>query len=208
MARHYAVNLVVEGRRCLVVGGGPVAARKAQGLRDAGAAVTVVAERVGEEVAALDGVEVAERAYRTGDLDGRRLVISATDDPGLNARVYAEADGAGLWVCSADDPDHCSFTLPSILRRGTLQVAVSTGGRSPAVAAWLRRRLEAEIGPEYGVLVDVLADERATWRAAGHSTEGLDWRRALESDMLVLIREGHVDRAREQLHECLSSSSG
>jgi precorrin-2 dehydrogenase/sirohydrochlorin ferrochelatase len=204
----YPVNLLVDGRPCLVVGGGSVAARKVAGLRACGAEVHVVATRVGDEVRHQPGVTWEERAYRASDLDGRRLVIAATSDPAVNEAVYRDAEAAGVWVNGADDPAHCSFTLPSIIRRADLLVTVSTGGRSPALAVWLRERLEAEIGPEYEVLLDLLAAEREAIRAAGRSSEGVDWRSALDSDMLGLIRSGDVANARELLHTCLSSSSG
>jgi precorrin-2 dehydrogenase/sirohydrochlorin ferrochelatase len=133
-------------------------------------------------------------------------VIAATDDAEVNAAVFEDAEAAGVWVNGADDPAHCSFTLPSVVRRGALQLTVSTGGRSPALARWLRERLESEIGPEYEVLLDLLADERQSIRAAGRSTEDLDWRAALDSDMLALIRSGDVPQAKERLRTCLSSS--
>ncbi|MDQ3979618.1 MAG: bifunctional precorrin-2 dehydrogenase/sirohydrochlorin ferrochelatase [Actinomycetota bacterium] len=208
MAPPYPVNLVVEGRSCLVVGGGEIAARKVAGLVACSARVHVVAPRVGEAVRAQAGVTWEERPYRRGDLDGRRLVIAATDDPEVNGAVYADAEAAGIWVNGADDPEHCSFTLPSVIRRGSLLVTVSTGGRSPALARWLRERLEEEIGPEYEVLLDLLAEERETIKASGRSTEGLDWQSALDSDMLGLIRSGDVMHARERLQTCLSLSSG
>ena len=203
----YPVNLVVEGRPCLVVGGGSVAARKAEGLLACGAEVHVVAEHVGSEVRALEGVTWEERSYQLGEAAGYRLVVAATDAGDVNAAVYADAEAAAVWVNSADDPAHCSFTLPSVVRRGSLMVTVSTGGRSPALASWLKARLASELGPEYEVLLDLLATEREAVRAAGRSTEELDWQKALDSDMLDLIREGHVAHARERLQACLSSSS-
>jgi precorrin-2 dehydrogenase/sirohydrochlorin ferrochelatase len=136
------------------------------------------------------------------------LVVAATDDEAVNAAVFADGEAAGVWVNGADDPAHCSFTLPSIVRRGDLLLTVSTGGRSPALAVWLRERLEAEIGPEYEVLLNLLADERESIRAAGRSSEDVNWRSALDSDMLGLIRSGDVTHAKERLHTCLSSSSG
>lgn len=208
MPAHYPVNLVVDGRACLVVGGGAVAARKVAGLQACGASVHVVAPEVGEEIRSLPGVTWEERPYRASDLGGRRLVISATDDPTVNRAVYLDAEAAGVWVNGADDPEHCSFTLPAVLRRGSLLVTVSTGGRSPALASWLRTRLEAEIGREYEVLLDLLSAEREALQAEGRSTEGLDWQKALDSDMLGLIRNGDLTNARERLHTCLSSSSG
>ena len=203
----YPVNLVLDGRKCLVVGGGRVARRKVEGLLACGARVTVVAPRVEPALRALPGVSVDERPWEAEDLAGVWLVIAATDDPAVNAAVYAEGERRGIWVNGADDPTNCSFTLPSVVRRGDLQVTVSTGGRSPALATWLRHRLEDDIGPEYAVLLDLLATERDGLKAAGRSTEGLDWNSALDSDMLGLIRNGDLAHARERLHTCLSSSS-
>ena len=202
----YPVNLIVAGRRCLVVGGGPVAARKAGGLLDCGAVVHVVARRVGDGVRALGGATFEERDYRRGDVAGYRLVITATGVPEVDAAVASDAEAEGLWVNSADDPANCTFTLPAVLRRGPVMVTVSTGGHSPALASWLRERLAAEIGPEYEVLAGLLSAERDAVRAEGRSTEGMDWRSALESDMLDLIRSGHVQQAKERLQACLSSS--
>ena len=203
----YPVNLVLDGRECLVVGGGKVAVRKVEGLLDCGARVRVVAPRVDPVLRGRAGVVVEERRWRPDDLAGMWLVIAATDDPAVNRSVYEAGQRAGVWVNGADDPANCSFTLPSVVRRGDLQVTVSTGGRSPALASWLRRRLEGEIGPEYAVLLDLLATERDGLKAAGVSTEGLDWRSALDSDMLDLIRTGDLAHARERLQTCLSSSS-
>ena len=204
----YPVNLLVEGRPCLVVGGGRVAAHKVRGLRRCGAVVHVVAPEVSEEVRGQAGVTWDERPYQASDLAGRRLVVAATNDEAVNAAVFSDGEAAGVWVNGADDPAHCSFTLPSIVRRGDLLLTVSTAGRSPALAVWLRERLEAEIGPEYEVLLDLLAAERESIRAAGRSSEDVNWRSALDSDMLNLIRLGDVTHAKERLHTCLSSSSG
>ena len=203
----YPVNLVVEGRPCLVVGGGPVAARKAEGLVACGARVHVVAENVGPEVRALAGVTWEERPYEGGEVAGYRLAVAATDSDAVNDAVFRDGEEIGMWVNSADDPAHCSYTLPAVVRRGALTVTVSTGGRSPALAAWLKGRLAAEIGPEYEVLLDLLSTEREAARAQGRSTEELDWQKALDSDMLDLIKKGQVTRARERLQACLSSSS-
>jgi precorrin-2 dehydrogenase / sirohydrochlorin ferrochelatase len=202
----YPVNLIVKGRPCLVVGGGPVAAQKAAALLACGAEVHVVAEEVGPDVRAL-AVTWEERSYSLGEVSDYRFVVAAADSAATNAAVFEDGEAAGVWVNSVDDPDHCSATLPAIMRRGSLMVAVSTGGRSPAIASWLKERLAAEIGPEYEVLVDLLAAEREAVRANGRSTEGLNWQKALDSDMLELIKNGQVADARERLQACLSSSS-
>jgi precorrin-2 dehydrogenase/sirohydrochlorin ferrochelatase len=201
----YPVNLNIGGRPCLVVGGGAVAARKVLGLQACGADVRVIATESGPEMRAT-GASVETRPYRRGDVAGYRLVIAATDDPATNRAIFEDGDAAGIWVNSADDPASCSFTLPSVVRRGPIMVTVSTGGRSPALATWLRSRLADELGPEYEILLDLLSAARDELKAAGRSTEGPDWRTALDSDMLDLIRAGNIDRARERLQACLSSS--
>lgn len=202
----YPVNLVVSGRRCLVVGGGPIAARKAEGLLACGAAVHVVAARVGDEVRRLPGMTWEERDYARGEVSGYRLAVAATGDPVVDAAVFADGEEAGVWVNSADDPAHCSFTLPAVVRRGPVVLTVSTGGHSPALAVWLKEWLAAEIGPEYELLASLLSAQRDEVRAVGRSTEDFDWRKALDSDMLDLIRSGHLQQAKERLQACLSSS--
>jgi siroheme synthase-like protein len=201
----YPVNLDVAGRRCVVVGGGRVAGRKVEGLVACGAVVHVVAPAIADEVKALAS-SWEERAYAPGDLDGARLVVTTTDDPAVNQRVFDDAEAAGVWVNSADDPERCTFTLPAVARQGPITVAVGTGGASPALASWLRDRVAADLGPEYATLAGLLAEARAVVKAEGRSTEGLAWHRALDSDMLVLIRGGRISEARERLKTCLSSS--
>src|SRR5437763_16053533 len=146
----YPVNLVLDGRPCLVVGGGAVAARKAAGLRACGARVHVVAPRIDDEIRVLagDGVTFEERPYKRGEVEDYRLVVAATDDPAVNRAVYEDGERAGVWVNSADDPASCSFTLPAVVRRGPVMVTVSTGGRSPALSSWPKAKVEADPGPE------------------------------------------------------------
>ena len=203
----YPVDLVVAGRRCLVVGGGRVAAQKARELAACGAEVHVVAPRIDPGLASIDGVVCHERAYEAGEVSGYRLAITATDDPAVNRRVFLDGEAAGVWVNSADDPANCAFTLPSRVRRGPLLVTFSTGGNSPALATWLRRRFSAEIGPEYLTLMGILTEERTRLQRDGVPTEGLDWQGALDSGMLELVREGRLAEAKERLQACLSSSS-
>jgi precorrin-2 dehydrogenase / sirohydrochlorin ferrochelatase len=202
----YPVNLVVDGRRCLVVGGGRVALHKVRGLVEAGAAVTVVAPEIDPAIAAL-GAATEQRAYRRGEVGGYRLVVAATGDRVVNQLVYDDAEAAGVWINSADDPERCTVVLPARIRRGRLTVTVSTGGHSPAVASWLRDRLEADLGPEYDQLIGLLSEERRRVREEGVSTEDLDWRSALDSGILELVRAGRLEAARERLRACLSSSS-
>jgi siroheme synthase-like protein len=202
------VNLVLTGRRCVVVGGGRIAARKIEALVDAGAAVHVIAiDAVPEIVAAADAgrLTLESRAFVPADLDGAWLATTATGDSAVDRGVFEAGEARGIWVNSADDPDNCSFTLMSVVRQGDLVVTVGTGGRSPALATWLRRRFTEELGPEYGTLLDILSEAREALRASGRSSEEPDWQAALDSGMLELIRAGRIEEAKELLRACLSS---
>jgi siroheme synthase-like protein len=203
----YPVNLRLTGKRCLVVGGGQVALQKVRGLLDGGAVVRVVAPEVDPAIEALPGVTVERRPYLRGEVAGERLVIAATDDRAVNRAVYEDAEACAVWVNAADEPESCTFTMPARIRRGPLLVTISTAGHSPAVAAWLRARLEAEIGPEYEDLLQVVGEVRAELRSRGVATEGLAWQKGIDSGMLELVREGNLAEAKERLQACLSSSS-
>src|SRR5205809_3374785 len=164
MAFGYPVSLDLEGRRCVVVGGGTVAEHKVQGLLDAGAAVTVVAGEFTpalRELAARGELELLPRPYARGDLAGAFLTIAAADDGAVNAEVFGEASERRVLCNAVDDVEHCHFAVPSIVRRGELLLAISTGGRAPALAKRLRQRLADELGWEWEALVDVLGEVRA-----------------------------------------------
>ena len=171
----FPVMLDLEGRECLVVGAGVVAARKVAGLLDAGARVTVVSPVLAPAVLdiARDGrLRWWPREYAKGDVTGFALVMVATADEAVNALVAAEARERSIWVNCADDPARCDFILPSVLRRGELQIAVSTGGRSPALAREIRRRLEGLFGPEYAELVRRVGADRRRARVAATTAAG------------------------------------
>lgn len=200
----YPVNLVVAGRACLVVGGGPVGAGKADGLIQAGAKVTLVAPEVCAQAEVLGGLEIHRRNYEDGEAAGYRLVVAATSDVAVNDRVCADAEAAGTWVSRTDGSGPGDFYSPAVLRRGSLSIAVSTAGTAPALAGVLRDQLSQVVGEEYEVLVELLGQERAQAQAEGRSVTAPDWKRALDSDMLEMIRAGRIDQAREFLHQCLS----
>jgi siroheme synthase-like protein len=202
----YPANLLVVGRRCVVVGAGRIAARKVESLLDAGAVVTVVAPRVGAEVAAWAGegrLELHERPFRPEDLDDAWLAVTATDDPAVNRAVFEAGEARRTFVNSADDPANCSFTLMSVVRRGDIVVAIGTNGRSPALATYLKDHVREEMGPEYETLLELLSEAREEMRAGGRSSEDADWRAAIDSGILQLIREGRDSEARELLRSCL-----
>jgi siroheme synthase-like protein len=200
------VNLLVRGRRVVVVGAGRIAARKIAPLLDLGADVVVVAPEPGEEVRnwhAQGRVALETRPFDPADLDGAWLAVTATDDPAVNAAVFAAGEARRVFVNSADDPANCSFTLMSVVRRADVVVAIGTGGRSPALAAWLKRRLDEEIGPEYETLVDLLSEARESLRAEGRSSEEADWQQAFRSGIVDLVRAGRITEAKELLRSCL-----
>jgi siroheme synthase-like protein len=201
-SRPYPVVLLLEGRKVLVVGGGAVAASKAEGLVAAGAVVHVVALEVGEAVRALP-VTWEERAYAPGEVAGYRFAVAATDDPEVNAQVFRDGEAAGVFVNAADDPAHCSATLPARLDRGPLLVTVSTSGHSPALSGWLRDRLGEAIGPEHEALLELLSEARAELAEQGVSRPPSDWRRALDSGMLDELRAGRPAEARRRLRDSL-----
>jgi precorrin-2 dehydrogenase/sirohydrochlorin ferrochelatase len=199
----YAVNLDLTGRPVLVVGGGRVAARKVAGLLKAGATVTVVSPRAVPEITDDPDVRWFQRPYQRGEVASYRLAITATDDAEVNRQVATDGDTAGVFVNSADDPENCSFTLPAVARHGDLQVAISTNGRSPGLARWLRRRYERELSGGYDQLLELLAETRVEARGAFGTSEVEGWDDALDADLLGLVRSGRIEEARAMLREAL-----
>ncbi len=190
---YYLAALDLRGRRCVVAGGGAVARRKVEGLLAAGADVLVVAPEAG---GMPEGVTVERRAVRLADLDGAALVMCATDDPAINAALAREARRRGVPVNVADDPDAGDFTVPAVVRRGPLQIGVSTGGSSPALARRLRDELAEKVGEEYGEVARMLAGLRAAWEpraiAAGvpPAARREAWHAVLDLPLLDLLRDG------------------
>lgn len=206
----YPVGLVVRDRPCLVVGGGRVAGRKIASLLACGAAVTVVAPEAHEALGllaragAIDAIEGAPldvqlRPYRRGEAAAYRLVVTATGIPEVDGAVHDDAEAAGVWVNSADDPANCSFVLPAVWRAGPVSVAVSSGGTSPALAGWLRSRAAEALGPEAGTLAELLGEARRAVKARGRPTESIDWAGLLEGPLPDLVRQGRLEEARALL---------
>ncbi|MGF1597534.1 MAG: bifunctional precorrin-2 dehydrogenase/sirohydrochlorin ferrochelatase [Acidimicrobiales bacterium] len=205
----YAVNLDLRRRPVLLVGAGRVAARKLDGLLATGATITVVAPEAGPEVEALADagtVRWHRRPYERGEVASYRLAVTATDDPATNARVAADGEAANVFVNSADDPDNCSFILPAVIRRGDLQLSVSTNGHSPAFASWLRRRLAAEITDAHGATLALVAEVRAEVRQRLGTSEIDGWDDAIDDGLVDLVASGHLDAARHRLRRALGLS--
>jgi precorrin-2 dehydrogenase/sirohydrochlorin ferrochelatase len=155
--------LKLEGRRCLVVGAGKVGEPKIEGLLDTGAPIRVVALDASSAVrewAQAGKIELELRAFSPDDLDGAFLAIVATSSRGVNERVYQEAERRGVLCNLVDVPDVCDFFYPAIVRRGDLQIAVSTAGQSPSLAQKIRQQLERQFGPGYAAWVAELGETR------------------------------------------------
>jgi precorrin-2 dehydrogenase len=189
-----------------VVGGGEVAARKVQGLLAAGVRVTVISPQLApelQELAAQARISILPRPYRPGDLADVRLVIAATGDPQVNQAVWQEAQARGCLVNVVDDPAHCTFHVPAVVRRGPVTISIGTGGASPALAKWLRRHISADIGPEYEQLAVLLAELRTRVQSSipVENRQAL-WRELINS-LLPLLREGSQDGARQAAESIL-----
>ncbi len=198
----YPVQLLIRGRRALVVGAGNVALRKTQGLLRAGAEVTIIAPVIHPEIAELP-VDIVERPYQQGEAGDYQLVITCTDDPHVNRQVFRDAEANGVWVNSADDPVNCTFILPAVARQGDLTISISTNGQSPAMAMWLRRRFEAEFDERYDRLLELLVEVRADARYVFGTSEVRGWNDALDAGVFDLVAAGDIDRARHQLRTSL-----
>lgn len=151
-----------------------MAERKVAGLLEAGARVKVIAPEVTEGLSRLaeEGrIELELRPYRRGDLRGAFLVIAATDDPKVQEEVFAEAEEERIFCNVVDRPALCSFIVPSVVKRGRLQLAISTSGASPALARRLREQLEEQFGPEYEEYLELMARWRQEILARGLSEE-------------------------------------
>jgi siroheme synthase-like protein len=176
----YPVFLDLGDVPVLVVGAGRIGARKADGLRVSGARVRVVATEVSAhldvEGITRAGGEIRCKAFDDDDMDGIRLVVSATGDEATDAHVSAVARARGIWVNAADQPTDCDFILPAIVRAGRVTGAISTDGASPALAGHLRDRLAEFVNDATASAADELAAERAAMKARGVSTESVDWR--------------------------------
>jgi precorrin-2 dehydrogenase / sirohydrochlorin ferrochelatase len=206
----YPVFLDLTGRLCVVVGGGVVAERRVESLLAAGAGVTVVSPELTSRLAALAGaghIRWLARVYEPGDLEGAELAFTAADDPAVSPVVACEARERAVWLNTADDPEHCDFFLPGLVRRGVLTVAVGSSGASPALTRALREHLDGALGPEWEALGDLAATARRELRAAGRVTDGDTWRRALGADVRALLAEGQVEDARSRLRAHLELSA-
>jgi precorrin-2 dehydrogenase / sirohydrochlorin ferrochelatase len=177
----YPVMMNLRNRQVLVVGGGVIGFRKAEGLVAAGAIVTAISPIFAAEWDSLgNAVTRIVRCYQPGDLAGFWIVITATNDQVAQQAVFDEGERVGVWVNAADDPDRCAFILPAVHRAGPVILSVSTSGSAPALAGWLRDRAAASLPPDVANLAQTLRAERDALHDQGLTTEGLDWRTRIE----------------------------
>jgi len=197
---YYPVFLSISGRKCVVVGGGQVALRKVRGLLEHSADVGVISPHLCPELVQLaesGEIRAFNREYRTGDLADAFVAIVATDDRELNRQVAEEARSKAVLVNVVDDAENSDFIVPSYLRRGEVTIAVSTSGRSPALARKIRTRLEKELGNEYASLIHLIGEVRAEVKREGMKIDGDRWQKALDLDLLLeLLRRGDEEKAK------------
>src|SRR5881394_3101312 len=208
MTAFYPVFLDLRGRRAVVIGGGAVAEQKVHGLVGAGAHVTVVSTDVTPALGALarrNAIEHKRRPYRRGDLKGAWLAIAATDDRGTNGAVWAEAEQVGVPLNAVDDLEHCSFIAPAIHREGDITVAVSTGGKSPALAVRLRQRIARLVGRAEARLCALLGELRPelAGRVPDARARTALWYEIVDSDVIEFVRRGDIEGARGRIEELL-----
>jgi len=200
--RYYPVNLSIENRACLVVGGGAVAIRKVTSLLACGARVTVISPRAGDRLrslAAAGEIEWIRRTYRSDDLASMFLVIGATNDRQVNRRIYLDSERTGKLCNIVDQPDLCNFILPSVVRRGDLIISISTSGQSPAFAKKLRQDLETAYGDEYDRFLRLMGAVRK--KLLGRSDPPEAHKAAFEK----LIQKGLFERIRNGERKCIDA---
>lgn len=200
---YYPVFLNISGRKCIVVGGGQVALRKVRALLPHGAEVEVISPDLCPELAQLarsGGIQALDREYQPGDLSGAFVAIAATDNAEINRRVVAEARSRAVLVNVVDDAEKSDFIVPSCLQRGDIIIAVSTSGKSPALARKIRTKLETELGDEYAQLAQLVGEVRAELKREGIKVDGDGWQEVLDLDSLLdMLRKGEREGAKAAL---------
>ena len=202
MARYYPAFVDVAGRRCVVIGGGKIGEEKARRLLDCGAVVTIVSPCITSGTHGLvDSARLAwiSREYQPGDLKDALVAVVATNDSEVNEQVASEGRARNALVNVADAPDLCTFIAPSVVRRGEVTVAFSTGGASPALARKLREQITESRALEYADLAPLLSEVRAELRRVGAAVDPGRWQRSINEDLLRAVQAGRIEEARRTL---------
>lgn len=207
--RYYPINLDVRNKPAVVLGGGTIAARKIKELLLANAHVTVIAPALGRSLQSKVRKKIIvhqRRGYRAGDLRGYWLAIVATSDHALNRRIAQEARRRRVWVNVVDDPSLCDFTLPARLTRGELLITISTGGKAPALAKWLRKELTRTIGPEYQYLVTLLGKLRKQYAALPFKERARRFQKLLQKPLIEALKKGDRAQVKVWVERCFGGS--
>ena len=208
MNPYYPVFLSLSDRKCVVVGGGQVALRKVTTLLQHGADITVISPRLCKGLREMDGmgkIQVRHRAYRAGDMEGAYIAIIASGNRTVNQQASLEARCNKSLVNVVDDPGLSDFIVPSIVRRGSVSIAISTAGKSPALARKIRIMLEGKLDSEYAELALLIEGVRREVKRRKLKVSSKRWQEAIDLDyMLRLIKQGNSEKARDVLLERLS----
>lgn len=205
----FTINLNIQGHKCLVIGGGHVAERKVESLLQGGADIYLVSPKITqniEKLAEKGTIKLINREYETSDLDGCFLVISATDNQQVNGKVADDCLSRNILINVVDDPDKCNFTVPSIMRRGSLCIAVSTDGKSPTLAKKIREELEQRFGDEYAEFLDLMGEirEQVMKEIPDEKKRRMIFECLIDSDIIDLIRKGNKELVSKRVAQCFA----
>jgi siroheme synthase-like protein len=209
--RYYPVFLDLTGKTVLVVGGGNIAHQKMENLLKAGAEVTVISPELNEPMAVLKAegrFRHIEREYKPGDIEGYSIAFVATDDRSANEAINREGKERRVWVNAVDDPPYCDFIMPGIVQRGDLVIAISTSGRSPAMARKMREELTDFLTEEWVAMLELAAEVRAELRTRDVFVDSDTWNAALDDELKNLLKEGRNDEAKQRLLRSLQQAVG
>ncbi|VEN72847.1 Siroheme synthase [Candidatus Desulfarcum epimagneticum] len=206
--KYYPIQLNVKDRRCLVVGGGSVGARKAATLLECGARVTVVSPDAREKIADMAQnhlLVLKKRPYRESDLNGVFLVMGATDHEDLNRKIHADASGRGILCNIADRPELCDFILPAIVKKGDLIISISTSGKSPAFARHLKEEMEKTVGDETAAFLELMGAVRKKLLSQAHEPEAHKplFNRLISGGLPDMLRRNDIPAVNALLKEVL-----
>lgn len=204
----YPISLKIKETWAVVVGGGAVAEDRVEALVECGASVTIVSPKLTSKLGNMvdrGDIEYIDDKFMPRHLEGADIALAAADDADVNSKVAMAAKNKGVLVNIADNPELCDFFLPSVVRQGGLSIAISTGGRCPALSKKVRQDLERHYGPEYQEFLQLLTTCRDRIRSKYRSPQ--ERRRVLErvvnSEVLDLIRQGHMELAEERIDQCI-----
>lgn len=210
MNKYYPVSLSLENKKCLVIGAGSIAERKARRLLECGASVSIISPKISTGLQALAHKKIItfkKRRVNLGDLNGAYLVIAATPDRRINSAISVYCRKKGILVNVVDSPGECTFILPSIIRRGALTISISTNGISPALARKIRKQLQQEFGAEYAKLLRIMKEIRpqALKKIKDSKLRRAFFKKALLPGILSLLKKNKMKQAKTRIEHILEN---